>query len=155
VTTLALVYAALAVLSTWLIIGSRGDWRIKAVVIVVAPVYAFLLWQEVQPRTGWPTYSRPVSSSVFDWGLIREPSAGDRGEIDLWLTPPGAIEPRAYRLPYTRALHKQVQAALDATKHGTQLQAKHSGNHRGASSKLRSPWVFYPSPPVKQPPKPR
>ena len=146
------VYAGLTLVAG-LLIAERGyRWKLRIIAIVVAPLLAFALWQAAQPPHGWPT-SQPVPKSAdFLWGDIREPQAGDPGRIFIWLDV-GVAQPRAFSLPYTRRLHQQVQAAMDATKHGHTIAvsrpAKNAGR-RGHGQRGGS-IHFYPHPPIQLP----
>ena len=140
------VYAGLALLAGLLISG-RADWRLRLVAIVVVPLLAFALWRAAQPPKGWPTTNHQPVTASFLWGDIREPAAGDPGRIFIWLDV-GASQPRAFSLPYTRQLHKQVQAAMNATKHGHTIAVSRMHGHGGQRS---ASLHFYPHPPVQLP----
>lgn len=145
---LALVYAGLVALFLAAIAGDRLGLIPRTVMIVVVPALAFAVWQTSRPPAGWPTSSTPHGTLVA--GVVREPEPGDPGEIDLWLIPPGAVRPRAYRQPYTRRLHRQLVAAMRAVQHGGRIGvAKRNG---AVVSKAR--FVFYKEPPAALPAKP-
>ena len=146
------VYAGLTLLTGLFIAGGGRDLRIRIVGIVVTPLLAFALWQAAQPPKGWPTSAPVQKSATFLWGVIREPQTDDPGRIFVWLDV-GGTQPRAYSLPYTRQLHRRVQAAMNATKHGHSIavsrprrggQGRRDGQH---STVLR----FYPHPPIQLP----
>lgn len=104
----------------------------RAAVIVVLPALAFAIWQAARPPTGWPAVATPPKTAGFLWAYVREPDAltHNRGEIVLWLAPPNSDEPRAYRMPYTRQLHKQALAAMRATKgSGVKVGFKRTTRH--------------------------
>lgn len=119
-TSLIVVLAVLALVTGVALTGRPWPLAARVPLIVAAPWVAFAAWHLAQPSPGWPAPRKPPRDSVFVAGVVREPDPAtkDRGEIDLWLTPPGASRPRAYRLPYTRQLHEQVQQARDGAKHG-------------------------------------
>lgn len=152
-TTLACIYALAAIIYVWLLVDVyfKGSyWRVKAVLIVAAPSLCFALWAYTRPLTGWPTPTNLPPKAAFDWGIIEEPDpqTGNPGAIFLWLTDPGTVTPRAYKLPYSRPLHKQVQAALNMQKKGIPVQGKTiqaTGGQR--RRQVRSRYVFYPEPP--------
>ena len=148
------VYAGVALIAG-LFLADRGrDWRVRLVAIVAAPLLAFALWQAAQPPQGWPTGHPIPRSAGFLWGVIREPQTGDPGRIYVWLDV-GADRPRAFSLPYTRRLHRQVQAAVDATKHGHSITVTrpHGHGHVRRDGQHSSALRFYPHPPVRLPAK--
>lgn len=151
---LVAVYAGLTLLAGLLIAEKGRDWRLRLVAIIVAPLLAFALWQAAQPPQGWPTSSRTPKAAVLLWGAIREPQSGDPGRIFIWLDV-GAAEPRAFSLPYTRRLHKQLQAAMNATRHGhTVTVASQPHPQAGRQNGQHSPGIhFYPHPPAQLPAK--
>lgn len=152
-TTLAVCLAGLAVLTAATLTGRRWPWKWRLPLIAVAPWLAVVAFHLAQPPTGWPATVRPNSQGAqFVWGVVREPnpSTNDHGEIDLWLIPQGMTRPRAYQLPYTRQLHRQVVAATGMVRRqgrvGLRL-ARRRGQH--------ARWVAYRLPPAKAPPKTR
>lgn len=156
--TLVAVYAVFAAVLAWIVIGARGDWRLKAGLIVAAPVVAFLLWQGHVAPAGWPTASAPPAGARFVSGLPVEPdpSQGDRGAIFLWLIPADADRPRAYVLPYSRQLHKQVLEAMAAQKRGLKVDVKRAGAraHGNGGGSHGGRFRLYPHPAaVSLPPK--
>lgn len=152
---LAAAYVVLLLAVAWLLAAQAG-WRLKLALIAAAPLLGFALWQASRPLEGWPAPLKPPAAARFEWGIVDEPDplTGDRGAIYLWLLPADAAKPRAYRLPYTRSLHRQVQAALDAQKHGRSTTVTR-GQHgrKGHADGQRGPLRFYPAPPVSLPAK--
>ena len=135
----AVAFAALSTLAGFLLAVRRVPFAARLAVSLTTPWLALAVWQAARPPIGWPEAARPPQNATLVSGFVRTPVAGDAGEIDLWLEPPGSNRPRAYRLPYSRALHHVVAAALGA------LRATHGGVHLvvqpttgGASSRLRT-----------------
>jgi hypothetical protein len=110
----AIAFAGLAALTGLLLAARRVPFAARLVLASATPWLAFAVWQAARPPIGWPESSRPPHGATLVSGFVRTPAPGDAGEIDLWLQPPGATRPRAYRLPYSRALHRAVAAALSA-----------------------------------------
>jgi hypothetical protein len=155
---LAAAYAALALGLGWMLAGD-GAWRWRAPYIVLAPAVAVGLWLWRPNTAGWPTTARVPPHASLVWSVVREPdpSTSDRGRIYVWLDV-GKASPRAYSLPYTRALHKQVQSALKAVAHGRPvgvagtLAARHRAG-RGHPGGQRATLHFYSQPRLLLPPK--
>jgi hypothetical protein len=154
---LAAAYAALALGLGWLLAGDRA-WRWRAPYIVLAPAVAVALWLWRPDTAGWPTTARVPPHASLVWSVVREPdpSASDPGRIYVWLDV-GQGAPRAYSIPYSRALHEQVQRALNAVKQGRPIavSGKVAARRRTARGHAagRAPLRFYPQPPVVLPPK--
>lgn len=110
----AVAFAGLAALMGAMLAVPHVTFLARFGISVATPWLAFAVWQAARPPIGWPESARPPQGAALVSGVVRAPSTGDPGEIDLWLQPPGADRPRAYRLPYSPALHRRVAAALAA-----------------------------------------
>lgn len=154
---LAAAYAVLTLGLAWSLVGSASWWR-RMPYIVCAPPLALALWLGRPDPAGWPSSAKVPAHAQLVWAEIDEPDAavGDKGHIYLWLDV-GAAAPRAFALPYSRTLHKQVQKAMTAVKRGQPMgvgraatgsqRGAHGGGGRGAAIH------FYPHPPQLLPPK--
>lgn len=150
----AVAYAVLLFAAAWLLASTAG-WRSKLALVAAAPLVAFALWQASRVPAGWPTTHQPPPAATFAWGIVDEPdpASGDPGSIYLWLLPADAARPRAFRLPYSRRLHRQVQAAIGAEKRGRSTSVAAQRGRTGHADGQRSPLRFYPTPPVSLPAK--
>lgn len=126
---LALFLFFIGMLVLWLVIQVQGRWQYKMLGILVMPCMLFATWASLDSYLGWPTTKDTLPDRfVLAAGLIREPSlrSHDAGAIYLWVR---AVEypesrrsllgyhqdlrdPRAYRLPYSRELHKELEGML-------------------------------------------
>jgi len=151
---LALIYVGLAVMVGVTLAAHRARLIARAVVCVAAPALAFAVYFAAQPPTGWPAAASPPKQAQFQWAVVREPDqlSGDRGEIDLWLTPPDSARPRSYRLPYSRQTHKQVEAALQEVKQGRPVAMRLVHRRKGERGLKVRP-QFYRVPPPELPAK--
>jgi hypothetical protein len=121
---LAASYVALAVLLLSLNLRSAWHWRVKAAAIGTTAGFFVVAFLALQAMLGWPTEAVPPARFQLHAALIDEPDRKGRGPgaIYLWLSPRGADgepagPPRAYALPYSRALHEaavRAQAGLEA-----------------------------------------
>jgi hypothetical protein len=155
---LALAYAALVLGLGWALAGG-GDWRRRAPYVVLTPMVALALWLGRPNPAGWPTAGSVPTHAMLQWALVDEPdpATSDPGRIYLWLDV-GRHAPRAYALPYSRALHEQVQRVLKRVAHGQPValgraRARAARGRTQSSSGRRSVIRFYPHPPVELPPK--
>jgi hypothetical protein len=138
--------------------GDRA-WRWRAPYIVLAPAVAVALWLWRPNTAGWPTTAHVPQHASLVWSVVREPdpSTSDPGRIYVWLDV-GKDSPRAYSLPYTRALHKQVQGAMNAVAHGRPVEVSGTrtarrGSGRGHAGGRRATLHFYSQPRLLLPPK--
>lgn len=115
---LACAYALLGVLL--LVAATRAPlpWPVKAAAIAVTSAFYVVAYFRTAGLLGWPTSDPLPRHFQLLWARTVEPDhgAGLPGAINLWLEalddadlPSGT--PRAYRLPYTRALARKVEAA--------------------------------------------
>jgi len=121
---IALVYAAcflaLGALAG-LAAASGRHWLLRAPLLVATPLLALAVWWQLSQRDGWPAGAHPAEGSAFVAGLVRSPTPGDAGAIYLWTQPPGTTTPRAFRLPYSPALERQVASAAKQAKRGARV----------------------------------
>lgn len=157
---LAFAYAALALGLAWTL-AARGSWRRRALYIVLAPAVAVGLWLGRPNPAGWPTAADVPRHATLQWALVEEPdpATADPGRIYLWLDV-GRTAPRAYALPYSRALHEQVQRALHRVARGQSVAVDRPRRTPEASARgrrglhgRRSALRLYPQPRAQLPPK--
>lgn len=142
---IALIFIPLSFLLLWFIIGARGKWWIKLPIIIGIPLLAFVIWSALNSFSGWPTANKPPIRSLFISAIIDEPNVqqNDNGAIYIWLIPeqkpnilsyqPSFQEPRSYKFPYSRKLHEEVQAAINAQKQGNQVEIRNIAGKLGKS----------------------
>ena len=130
---IAIGFVLIAALVLWFIIGSKGHWGAKATMIVLSLYFCLSVGFSVTEFMGWPTDDKLPPKFLLHWAVINEPDVklGDEGSIYVWVKPIGEPEiehkewnnyllsfydgesqPRAYRIPYSRALHEQTQKAM-------------------------------------------
>jgi hypothetical protein len=161
---LAAAYAVLALGFGWAITAQSG-WRRRIPFIVCAPALAVALWLDRPTAAGWPTTAGIPRQAALVSAVVREPdpARADAGRIYLWLDA-GTGEPRAYSLPYSRALHRAVQHALTRLERGAPVSVGRAPRRRtqaktrtraATSGATRSPGGvrFYRHPAVLLPPK--
>jgi hypothetical protein len=124
---IAIGFALVGGLLLWFVIGSRGRWWIKLPTIVVTSLFTFIVWHALDSFSGWPTAQMPPPRALMLGSSVDEPRA-----IYVWLLVPSAPgpleyrpdggEPRAYRLPYSRELHEQVDRASKLASKGQPVE---------------------------------
>lgn len=155
---LAAAYAILLLAACWTL-ARAASIKVAAFFTAAAVALSAGLWLAIPDTSGYPTAHQPPKVASLIWGVVDEPDpqSGDPGRIYLWLDNGHGV-PRAYRLPYTRQLHRQLQAGLQAIKHGQQMAVTHTvhGSSRGRTGSRNGEhgaWRIYPQPPPGLPPK--
>ena len=121
--------------------GSR--WLVRLPVLAATPLLAVVVWWQLSQRDGWPVAARPAEGSEFVAGLVRAPSPGDRGAIYLWTQPPGTETPRAYRVPYSPELEREVARAAKAEKAGVRVVVRSRHKAKGDVTQAAAPSVRF------------
>ena len=175
---LVAAYVALAALLLSIAIWNRLAWWIRAGAIVVTAAFFFVSFQSMKNILGWPTTAPLPDRFEILHARIQEPDEAMRveGAIYVWamtlpgegpvdaadIYKPGAIDtrvgqdqmPRAYRIPYTRFAHEQVNEALIKMQEGvrqigvTDRRPRKPGEHAPQSR-----YSFYDRPDPILPPK--
>jgi hypothetical protein len=101
--------------------ASGTRWHLRLPVVAATPLLALAVWWQLGQRDGWPVGAQPAEGSAFVAGLVRAPAESDAGAIYLWTQPPGSTAPRAYRLPYSPELEREVARASRAGKAGVRV----------------------------------
>lgn len=156
---IAVAFLCLAALTLWTVIGARGPWQAKLALIVVVTAYTFAVWHALGSFTGWPTTEPFPKRALYMSSVVVEPTAETKGAIYVWVIPPdkGGLleyrnsqsEPRAYRLPYTRPAHEQIQKANEMAAKGQRVELQ--GTARKNADVRRAPFRAYQLPPVGLP----
>jgi hypothetical protein len=136
---LTIAFILLSAIILWFVIGSKGQWHLKAVCIALTLYFSLSLSKSLHDVAGWPSGERLPDKFEIHWGLVEEPdkSTGKKGRIYLWLTPQDKEEesswlisfysaetdsPRVYSIPYSRDNHEKVEGTIDAIKQGQRMQ---------------------------------
>jgi hypothetical protein len=139
VTTLAYAGSFLALAAVAGLAAASGTrWLLRLPVLAATPLLALAVWWQLGQRDGWPAGAQPSEGSAFVAGLVRAPAEGDPGAIYLWTQPPGSTAPRAYRLPYSPELEREVARASHAGKAGVRVavgSAQPANREGGAASR--------------------
>ncbi len=121
-------FLILAGLLAWYLAHAKGRWALKAFLTVFVAFYSLEVWNALDSYLGWAAREPMPQRALLVSAMVREPNPAKRddGAIFLWVVPlaqdePGPFayepisgEPRAYRLPYSRAMHEQTAAAMQA-----------------------------------------
>jgi hypothetical protein len=124
---IAVGFVLLGALLLWLVIGGRGAWWVKFGAIAVTSAFTFAVWGALDSFSGWATDENPPAHALLVGSTVDEPRA-----IYVWLVAPfkGSVleyqpsrgEPRAYRLPYSRELHEQIDRGNTLARQGRPVE---------------------------------
>lgn len=107
-------YVLVAVLLLSINLYSNWPWQVKAGTIVVTTAFYIVSYISIPPLLGWPTRDYPPGKFRLIATHVQQPDklTGDKGAIYIWLTRIEDLEsadpPRAYKLPYSAALHETI-----------------------------------------------
>lgn len=124
-----LTFIIITALILWAIIGGKGWWWLKAIMVIGTFLFGVVLWHSLETLEGWPTEEPMPEKFEIKWIVVEEPNmkTGEKGEILVWSknmtedykTASSPIpllhnkeqsdDPRLHRLPYSREMHKQAQ----------------------------------------------
>lgn len=121
---LSLLYVGIAFMVIYLVAGSRLPYLLRAGLVVLVCVSFFASWHLWRDVAGWPARAELPERFLFHAATIIEPDVekSEKGSIYVWATEltddgPGVM-PRAYRVPYLKSLHSQLQEAESRMRNG-------------------------------------
>jgi len=152
-------YVVLATLLLSLNLKSAWRWPVKAAAIGITAAFFIVAFVALQAMLGWPTEALPPARFQLHAALIEEPDRKGRspGAIYLWLSPrpaDGEIAglPRAYALPYSRALHEATARAQAGLQDGRPIDGKsRPGDRKGVATPSVTVELFERTPPPLPP----
>ncbi len=121
---ITVAYIALAVLLLSLNIYSRWPAWVKLSAIVVTGAFYYVTYLSLEGLGGWPARASLPQEFVMLSGRVEEPDkrTGSEGRVYLWALSfdeeRASDVPRAYSLPYSRRLHKEVGEAAKRLRRG-------------------------------------
>ena len=137
---LVFVLLLLGALTLWIFItASRSRWFVKAIVTITLLLSISSAWIGLRAIYGFPYNAHPNNESYYLVGsyiIEPNPKTGNKGNIFLWLIPKkeedkkmewidklglvvNTTVPRAWVIPYTRQMHKQLRGLDEQRKGGT------------------------------------
>lgn len=141
-----LAFLMFAALLTWIVIGVKGWWLLKAAATASVLFFFVSLWTALGSYSGWATEdSMPKKFQVL-WGLAQEPSETDKdGAVYLWIIELSEeqpswnfldyankkTEPRCYVLPYSQELHQELNKAKKSIARGKPVFGESNGEGDG------------------------
>jgi Ca2+/Na+ antiporter len=122
---LVIAYVFLLALLMLMLLYTRWPWLIKAVMVLLVCgfyLFSYKVWRQAQ---GWPSTAALPERFLLHASVIEEPDQrkGSQGQIFVWASDlvdhRPAAEPRAYRLPYDKAVHSALEDAMQNLRNGT------------------------------------
>ena len=155
---IAVAFLCLAGPLLWFCVGARGYWPLKLALILVVTLYAFVVWHALGSFTGWPTKQAMPKRCLYVASVVVEPDKDQDGATYVWcISPdkgglleykPGVAEPRAYRLPYERPTHEQLENANKMQAKGIRVELRGDKPGTGGELMRRARFRAYELPPV-------
>ena len=101
----------------WVIIGLRGGWWLKLVMMAMTLGISYAAWTTLDSYFGSPKRSElgafSGQTAFLFWVTINEPDGSkNAGSICMWLRPVNQATPKLYQFSYFRKLHETSQAFL-------------------------------------------
>ena len=113
---LVLSFAALLLLVLLALLWSRWPGWMKGVLVLAVTVLYFYGNDAVHQIWGVPSADALPERFVMLAAAVDEPTGKNPGSIFMWVSVPregvNKLEPRAYRVPYTKALHAQIDQGV-------------------------------------------
>ncbi len=102
-----LFFICISVMFLWFIIGAKGHWIVKIVLITITMYLSLGVWNKTSNLCGYAAVEPLPDKFEVYWAMPNEPT-----EIYIWAKDLQLKElknSRLYVLPYTKNLHKQVE----------------------------------------------
>ncbi len=139
-TIVTIFFLVLMSILLWSIIGGRGHWSFKTLIIPFCAWYSIAIGVTIVSIFGWPADSQVPEKFEVHYVLVQPPSKqkGSEGNIYLWLIDSqnksefslfnlyNSIEgePRAYRIDYNKQLHQQLNEVLQGLRKGQRFMGE-------------------------------
>ena len=113
---IVLSFTALVLLLVLALVSSSWPGWMKGVLVIAATALYFFGNDAVHQIWGVPSADALPEHFVLLGAAVDEPTTQGKGSIYLWVSVPregsARLEPRAYRVPYTKELHTQVDIGV-------------------------------------------
>ncbi len=122
--TLAIIlsYAALLLLVAFALLYSHWPRWLKALLVAVVTGFYFYGYDAVHAIWGIPSTDALPERFVMLAAVVEEPTQKTSGALYMWVNPlhegKAVLQPRVYKLPYSKALHEQVNEGIKKGRDG-------------------------------------
>jgi hypothetical protein len=111
-----LAYGAILLLLLLALLWSRWPAWLKSLLVLAVTGLYFFGYDAVHAIWGVPSTDAMPARFVMLASVVEEPSSRAKGAIYLWVSEPQEggplLAPKAYKLPYSKDLHAQVEEGL-------------------------------------------
>ena len=136
---LVLSFACLLLLTLFALLWSRWPAWLKGVLVLGVSALYFIGNDAVHQIWGVPSTDALPERFVMLAAAVDEPNGKSPGSIFMWLSVPregqnNRLEPRAYRVPYSKELHTQIDLGVRKGRDGISQMGTadvKAGNARG------------------------
>ena len=127
----------------WFIIGSKGNWAAKVLVIACSLFFCLSVGFSLENLIGWASTQIVPEKFRVHWLIIVEPDKklNKPGAIYIWLQDSkkrkisfiesmyniNITEPRVHKIPYTKGQHEQANQALEMIMGGKEVGGTRAG----------------------------
>jgi hypothetical protein len=117
---LSIAYTLLAALLLVIALRARIPWPLKVAIVLVTSAFYCVAFFRTEGLPGWSASAPLPAQFQLLWARVVEPNPLDQdpGAVHIWIEELDAAnlpsgQPRAYRLPYSPALARKVEAARE------------------------------------------
>jgi hypothetical protein len=117
---LSIAYTLLAALLLVIALRARIPWPLKIAIVLVTSAFYCVAFFRTEGLPGWSATAPLPAQFQLLWARVVEPNPLDQdpGAVHVWIEELDAAnlpsgQPRAYRLPYSPALARKVEAARE------------------------------------------
>lgn len=146
-------FCLLVALLLWVIIGGKGHWLLKALLIVPTIWFSVAVGNSLPTMLGWPTSDELPEKYELIGAKIEHPNlkTGRPGRILLWvqdmepsedkyrwsLYKPDINDSRLHVIPYSKKMHKRVEGAIKLLRQGKRVMGENRKGKGGAGKGTR------------------
>lgn len=138
--SLVLSFCGLVLLCTLALLWSRWPAWLKGMLLAGVTVFYFYADGLAHQMWGWPSADPLPERFVLLATVVDEPTTKSPGALFLWVNQldngKPTLEPRAYRLPYTKDLHAQLNEGMKRVRQGVSqmgVAEPKKGSNKGLS----------------------
>ncbi len=135
---LVIAFASLLLVSLFALLWSRWPVWLKGVLVIGVTALYFIGNDAIRQIWGVPSTDPLPERFVMLAAAVDEPAGSVPGSIFMWVSVPREgvkrLEPRAYRVPYSKELHSQIELGVRKGRDGISQQGTaevKAGNGRG------------------------
>lgn len=154
--TIPIAFLIIASLVGWFIIGTKGNWFLKAFCTSASLYFVLSIAYTLPALYGWPSDDPLPNKFEIYYVLVKEPNKvnGDDGEIYFWVREIEDLSqdnkdeeegissyliplyedksgPRGYRVPYSTELHKRAEQIAKDLAEGKRMMGTNNGKGGG------------------------